>query len=402
MTRFTYEGTTFSGQPVSGIARALDSEALCAQLRIEGVLLIEARPVPTGGTWSRLSLRHGYDMAITRFFRHLATLVGAGVPLSKALDGLAQRAQGRAWARTLTDIAERVRTGSSLAQALSASGGIFAGVAIPMIAAAESGGTLAEVLDRIAGFREKWEAVNRKVRGALVYPAVVSIIAVAVVWIMLAHVVPVFAQMFANLGADLPRPTRILLSLSSSARIWWWVIPVLAAAVALGYGAAKRRPGWRLRFAQWGLRLPLLGDILGKVSVARVSRTAATLLENGVPLLPGLRTAAKTAGNVAIECVFLDAADAVESGKPLSEPLAGVRQIPPLASQMLSTGEESANLGRMFGRLADLYEAEADAAVTVITAVIEPALVVVMGIIVAAILIALYLPMFDVLSQIGG
>lgn len=387
---------------MSGIARALDSEALGAQLRSKGVLLIEARPVLSVARWLRLFPRHRYDMAITRFFRHLATLVGAGVPLSKALDGLAQRAQGRAWARTLGDIADRVRSGSSLAEALSACDETFAGVAIPMITAAESGGTLAEVLERIAGFREKWEAVSRKVRGALVYPAVVSIVAVAVIWIMLAHVVPVFAQMFTNLGAELPRPTRILLRLSSSARNWWWVIPVLAATVALGFSVAKSRPGWRLHLAQWGLGLPLLGDILGKVSVARVSRTAATLLENGVPLLSGLRTAAKTAGNAAIERVFLDAADAVELGKPLSEPLAAVRQIPPLASQMLSTGEETANLGRMFGKLADFYEAEADAAVSVITAVIEPALVVVMGIIVAAILIALYLPMFDVLSQIGG
>jgi type IV pilus assembly protein PilC len=168
------------------------------------------------------------------------------------------------------------------------------------------------------------------------------------------------------------------------------------------FQAIRLRPAGRLALSRALLRVPILGDTLRKIAVSRVARTASTLLENGVALLPALQTAAKTAGSLAIEHVFLDVADAVSRGHALSEPLRSMRFIPPLAAQILSTGEETASMGQMFGKLADFYEAEADATVGIITSILEPALVVVMGIVVAGILIALYLPMFDVLGQIGG
>lgn len=402
MGKFEYNGVTFSGQSVSGEAMARNEVELEHVLRAEGILLVDSHRRATGSTWQKLFVGKRYDTAVSRYFRHLSTLVGAGVPLSKALDGLAERATGGDWKRVAVDVANRVQRGSSLADALQTHKAIFSGIAIPMIAAGEASGNLGNVLERVAAFREKWETVSRKVRGALVYPIVVSIVAVAVVWIMLAYVVPVFSQMFVSLGAELPAPTRVLLSISESAQIWWWTVPVLIAGFLLMYQAIKSNPVWRLHTARQGLRLPLVGELLAKTAIARVARTASTLLENGVTLLPALRASAATAGNVAVERVFFDVADGVERGRPLAESLANWKDMPALASQILSTGEETANLGRMFGKLADFYESETDAAVSVVTSVIEPALVVIMGLIVAGILIALYLPMFEVLSHIGA
>ena len=402
MPRFAYAGVTFSGQAVSGEVKARDQDGLRSSLRRKGVLLLEARPLSSASRLAGLGGSRRFHASVTRYYRHLATLVGAGVPLSKALDGLADRAEGVRWRQVLEDIAERVKKGSSMADAIASQSGVFAGVAVPMIAAAERSGRLPEILERIAGYREKAETLTRKVRGALVYPAVVSVVAVVVIWIMLTQVVPVFTQMFANLGAELPQPTRILLSISDGVR-YWAPGAVLAALIGLGsIQAVRARPAGRLALSRLLLRSPIVGDTLGKIAVSRVARTAATLLENGVALLPALQTAAKTAGNAAVERVFQDAAGAVERGRPLSEPLGATRDIPHLAVQILSTGEETANMGQMFGKLADFYESEADATVGVVTSVLEPALVVLMGIIVAGILIALYLPMFEVLGQIGG
>lgn len=402
MTTFTYTGVRFNGQSVSGTAKARDEAALEGMLRSEGVLLLEATNKAVPPTWASVLSRNRHDTAVTRYFRHLSTLVGAGVPLSRALDGLSERAQGLTWRQIVLSVADRVRRGSSFADALEPHKATFSGIAIPMIAAGEASGNLGNVLERVASFREKWETVSRKVRGALVYPIVVSVVAIAVVWIMLAYVVPVFSQMFTSLGAELPTATRILLSISDSARIWWWTIPVFIAGVFLAYQAIKANTEWRLRAARQGLRVPVVGELMAKTAIARVARTASTLLENGVTLLPALRASAATAGNVAVERVFLDVADTVERGRPLAESLSNWNDMPALASQILSTGEETANLGRMFGKLADFYESETDAAVSVVTSVIEPVLVVIMGLIVAGILIALYLPMFEVLSHIGA
>jgi len=271
-----------------------------------------------------------------------------------------------------------------------------------MIAAGESGGNLAEILERIADHREKAESLTRKIRGALVYPAVVSVVAVLVVWIILAHVVPVFVQMFANLGAELPAPTKMLITLSDLVRSWWLAVAFTGVVGVVALQLMRLNPTWKLRLSRLVLRIPLLGGILGKIAVARVSRTVSTLINNGVTLLTALEIGARTAGNTAMERIFVDVCEAVKLGRPVSEPLSNLRSIPPLAGQILSTGEETANMGRMFGKLADFYENETDAAVGVITSVLEPGLVVVMGIIVAGILIAMYMPMFDVLGQIGG
>lgn len=402
MGNFEYSGVTFSGKSVSGVSPARDVAELERTLMGEGVLLVEARTISIARPWRVALNGNRHETSVSRYFRHLSTLVGAGVPLSKALDGISDRAQGTAWKEIVADVAGRVRRGSSFAEALSHHEGVFSGIAIPMIAAGEASGNLGNVLERVAAFREKWETVSRKVRGALVYPAVVSVVAIAVVWIMLAYVVPVFSQMFSSLGAELPTPTRILLSISDSARTWWWTIPVLLVGVLLAYQAIKSNAEWRLRAAKQGLRIPVVGELLAKTAIARVARTASTLLENGVTLLPALRASAATAGNVAVERVFCDVADTVERGRPLAESLANWEDMPALASQILSTGEETANLGRMFAKLADFYESETDATVSVVTSVIEPALVVIMGLIVAGILIALYLPMFEVLSHIGA
>jgi type IV pilus assembly protein PilC len=402
MGTFSYTGVDFSGHSVTGEAKVHDVTELERALRADGVLLVEARKRAVSPLWLRIFSHNRHEISVTRYFRHLSTLVGAGVPLSKALDGLSERAQGAAWSLIVSDIADHVRRGSSFGDALRTHDAVFSGVAVPMIAAGEAGGNLGDVLERVAVFREKWESVGRKVRGALVYPIVVSVVAIAVVWIMLAYVVPVFSQMFTNLGAELPAPTRFLLSISKLSKTWWWVVPILAVGALSVFQTIKTRPSWRLTFARQGVRLPVVGEMLAKTAIARVARTASTLLDNGVPLLSALRTSAVTAGNAAIEKVFLDAADTVERGRPLSESLSDWRDMPSLASQILSTGEETANLGRMFGKLADFYEAETDASVGVITTVIEPALIVIMGIIVAGILIALYLPMFDVLSHIGA
>lgn len=393
---------TFSGQSVTGEASAHDQSALEQDLRAKGVLLVQARHTSTASSWQSAFSRSRYETLVTRFFRHLSTLVGAGVHLSKALDGLAERAQGGAWRQIVIDIGDQVRRGSTFADALRNHDRVFSEAAIPMVAAGEAGGNLADVLERVAAFREKSETVSRKVRGALVYPVVVSIVAIAVVWIMLAYVVPVFSQMFTSLGAELPAPTRVLMSISEWARNWWWIIPALIVAIVILSQTVKSNPKWRLRISRWSIQLPVVGEMFAKTAVARVARTASTLLENGVYLLSALRTSAVTAGNTAIERVFLDVADSIERGRPLSEAVSNWPEIPALASQILSTGEETANLGKMFGKLADFYEAETDAVVGVITSVIEPALVVIMGLIVAGILIALYLPMFEVLSHIGA
>ena len=398
MPVFEYKGKTIGGAAVSGQLRAKNRAEMERLLRQKKVLANQIAKKP-----SEINFKFGTGVKkvhISRFTRQFATMIGAGLPMIQCLEILAQQSESADMRKTIADVKNSVAGGTTLADALHKHKKVFDELYVNMVEAGEIGGALDTILIRLAVYREKADALARKVRGALMYPSVVVVVATLITVAMLTWIVPVFAKMFAGLGAELPMPTQIVLSISHFLQKNILIFFVGAVAMIVAFRLFVRTDRGRLLVDKAKLRIPLLGTLIRKSAVSRFTRTLGTLLSSGVSILEALEITAKTAGNRVLHDAIRRSVISIAEGDTITAPLKETGVFPPMVTQMISVGEKTGGLDDMLSKIADFYDEEVDAAVTGLTSIIEPVIIVFMGAIIGGILIAMYLPMFDIIGKI--
>jgi type IV pilus assembly protein PilC len=400
---FAYAGRTRAGERVSGERAAETIHDAVSALRREQIFV--TRIAPVSSTPRRSALWAGRQVVKARnlaaFTRQFAVMIGAGLPLVECLDLLAAEEPDRRFARAILQTRADVERGSSLAEAMKKHPAAFDPLYANMVAAGETGGILDTILDRLATYIEKAVKVKGQVAAALIYPAAVVTIAAVVVGVILWKVIPTFAALFTGLGAELPLPTRIVVACSEALvpAAPWLLLMVLAGAAA--FRRYRATPNGRRVLDGGLLALPVLGPLLRKIAVARFCRTLATLLASGVPILDGLDITAATCGNAAMEDALLATRRSIERGESISAPLRQTAMFPAMVVQMIGVGEATGALDTMLGKIADFYEAEAEAAVAGLVATLEPIMVGFLGVVVGGIVVAMYMPMFDLIGKLA-
>jgi len=352
---------------------------------------------------AELQIRFGTGIKkveISRFTRQFATMIGAGLPMVQCLEILAAQMENKELAKIVSQVREAVQGGATLSEAMSRHPKVFDQLYTNMVEAGEIGGALDAILVRLAVYREKADQLIRKVKGAMIYPAVIVVVATAVTVGMLTFIVPTFAKMFGGLGAELPAPTQVVLQISHFLQANF--LYLFLGTLALGGGVAywKRTPSGKLNYDRIMLRLPVLGNLVRKSSVARFTRTLGTLLASGVSILEALEITAKTAGNQVIANAINRSVMAIAEGDTITGPLKESGVFPPMVTQMIQVGEKTGGLDDMLNKISDFYDEEVDEAVSALTSVIEPIIIVVMGVVIGGILVAMYLPMFDIIGKL--
>lgn len=398
-TVFVWSGKTSKGAIQSGEITANSKEEVIAQLRRRNIM-----PTTVTQKAKRLfSLPGGKpnDKDIVVFTRQFATMIDAGLPLVQALEILSKQTENRFLAAAITEIKANVEGGSTYADALKKHPRIFSDLYANMVAAGEAGGILDTILNRLAQYIEKAMKLKRKVKGALVYPSVIVTVAIGVVWIILVKVVPTFAKMFNQFGGTLPLPTRIIINVSHFLGGIGGLL-VLAGIIGLIVGIIlfRRTEQGKKVIDTIMLKLPVIGVLIRKVAVAKFTRTLGTLVGSGVPILDGLDITAKTAGNKVVESAVLYVRQAVTEGKTLAEPLAKSGVFPPMVTQMIGVGESTGAVDTMLNKIADFYDEEVDQAVSNLTAMLEPVIMVFLGATIGYIVVSMYLPIFKLITLI--
>jgi type IV pilus assembly protein PilC len=335
------------------------------------------------------------------FTRQFSVMIDAGLPLVQCLEILGTQAENKVFQKTLLQVRQDVESGATLADSMRKHPRVFDDLYCNMIAAGEAGGILDTILQRLATYIEKIVKLRRAVRSAMIYPIAVLSIAAIVVAVILWKVIPTFAALFAGLGAELPLPTRIVIAASNF--VGRYFILIIALIFALIYALKKYHDTYKGRRVIDGilLKMPVLGIVLRKIAVARFCRTLATLVSSGVPILEALEITAKTSGNAIVEDAIMATRKSIEEGKTISEPLKDTEVFPPMVVHMIAVGEQTGALDAMLSKIADFYEEEVDAAVENMLTLIEPIMILFLGIIIGGIVISMYLPMFSLLSKIG-
>lgn len=386
------------GAAVAGELKAKNRAELERILRSNRILVTSVARKPSQLKLPTVNRIRRID--ISRFTRQFATMIGAGLPMVQCLDILAQQMESLAFRKVIAEVRDSVSSGSTLAEALGKHKKVFDDLYCSMVEAGEVGGALDTILVRLAVFREKADALNRKVKGAMVYPAVIMVVAAGVTLAMLTYIVPVFAKMFENLGSELPGPTRMVLAISNFLRSYYWFFILLAIAGAIGFRYWVKTDQGRLAFDKFKLKIPIIGTVIRKTAVARFTRTLGTLISSGVSILDALGTTAKTAGNRVVQDAIKKSVLSIAEGETITQPLKESGVFPPMVIQMISVGEKTGGLDEMLEKIANFYDEEVDAAVAALTSIIEPVIIVFMGVVIGGILIAMYLPMFDIVGAI--
>jgi len=335
------------------------------------------------------------------FTRQFATMISAGLPLVQCLTILANSTENRMFARAISDIKQKVESGETFADALRKHPKVFDELYTNMIEAGEVGGILDKILIRLAEYMEKAMALKGKVKSAMVYPAAIVTVAVAVVIFLLVFVIPMFGEMFADFGQKLPWPTQIVLNLSDFVITKWYLVFVLPVVVFVLFFKFRATERGKILTDQLSLKLPVLGPLIQKVAVAKFTRTMGTLIASGVPIIEGLNITARTAGQKVIEKAVLEIIDDIKQGKGLAEPLKEQGVFPMMVVQMIEVGEQTGALDAMMNKIADFYDEEVDTAVEALTSLLEPALMVFLGVVVGFVVVAMYMPIFKMGEVVG-
>ncbi len=402
MATFAFSGRTRSGESISGERVADSVEAATAALRREQIQVtriaaVKARAEAKAGK-SRDKRVNAKNLAV--FTRQFSVMIDAGLPLVQCLDILGGQEEDKGFAKVIGDTRADVEGGASLADAMRKHPKAFDALYTNMIAAGEAGGILDTILKRLAVYIEKNVKLKGQVKSAMIYPVAVLTIAAGVVAVILWKVIPTFAAMFAGLGADLPFFTRVVIWMSNSLIRYMPFIIVGIVAGVFGFRQYYATSNGRHVVDRVMLKLPILGLILRKISVARFCRTLSTLISSGVPILDGLDITARTSGNVIIEDAILATRKSIERGETVSGPLKETGVFPPMVTQMIGVGEATGALDTMLGKIADFYEEEVDTAVAGLLTLMEPLMIAILGVIVGGIVIAMYLPIFGMISQL--
>jgi type IV pilus assembly protein PilC len=400
-----WKGRTVAGEVQTGELTLDNQDEVLAALRKKRIIITSVREKPRDIKFTLPKIGSGVstrDLAI--FTRQFATMINAGLPLVQCLDILSKQTEKEDFRGVIAQTMRDVEAGTTLAEALAKkeNNKVFDELFVNMVEAGEAGGILDDILQRLATFIEKAEALKRKIQGAMVYPAVVMTVAILATCFMLIFIIPTFARMFTAFGGDLPLPTKIVMGLSSFLRSFWWVM--LGSIV--GFAFALRRyyntERGRMHIDRLLLKVPVLGDVIRKGAVARFTRTLGTLISSGVPILTGLEITARTAGNRVVQEAIMAARASIREGETISAPLKQSNVFPPMVVQMISVGEETGALDDMLTRIADFYDSEVDTAVDALTSLIEPVMIVFMGAVVGGMVIAMYLPMFKLINVVAG
>lgn len=404
MPIFTYEGKTLSGEPRKGEIEASSLAIATASLRRQQIIASKIVEKKAAGFALKIP---GFGGKVTTkeiviFTRQFATMIDAGLPLVQCLDILSNQQPNPLFKTTLIEIKKSVEGGSTFADALRKHPKIFDDLYVNLVAAGEVGGILDTILARLAGFMEKAEKLKSKIKGALMYPMVISIIAVLIVGGLLLFVVPIFEGMFKDFGKALPAPTQFVVNLSNIMQSYWYIFIGVIAGIVIGLQQFNATPKGRVVMDGIKLKLPIFGDLIRKTAVARFTRTMSTMMSSGVPILEALEIVAKTAGNKIIEEAIMKTRTALSQGKTLAEPLGESKVFPSMVIQMIAVGESTGALDAMLSKIADFYEEEVDQAVDTLMSLIEPVFMAFLGVTVGGLIIALYLPIFSLAGAVGG
>ena len=400
MPSFEWRGRTRAGQVRQGVLVADSRGAAEAALRRDQIQVQNLREKREIRLMPRLPQRVS-SKRLAIFTRQFSVMLDAGLPLVQCLEILGEQEENRTFRAIIQKVRSDVEQGSSLAEAMRRHPKAFDDLFVNMVAAGEAGGILDIILQRLATYLEKITKLKAQVKSALIYPASVITIAIAVVWIILRFVIPTFAQLFAGLGSEMPWITQVVVGASRFlGRYSLWMV---LALIALGIFLNRWHKTDRGRRAIDGflLKIPIIGMLLRKIAVARFCRTLATLTTSGVPILDGLEITAKTSGNAIIEDAVMAVRRSVEEGKTVSEPLAETKVFPPMVVQMINVGEQTGALDQMLSKIADFYEDEVDTAVGGLMKLIEPLLIAFLGAVIGVIVAAMYLPLYSIITQIG-
>ncbi len=396
MPSFTYTARTASGELKTAQVEAPSREDVVAQLRRQRLSVVKVdQDAKAKRTKGSVGMR---DIVI--FTRQFSTMINAGLPLVQALDILAKQSENKVLAEVTRAVVFDVESGHTVADALGKHPNAFSELYVNMVAAGEAGGILDTILMRLATFMEKNDALVRKVKGAMIYPGVIMSVAGIAILVLLIFVIPVFESMFASVGMNLPVPTRIVIGMSKFLQAYWWALGI--GAVAFGFLLKKyyASPSGKLVIDRLLLKMPVLGDVLRKSSVSRFTRTLGTLISSGVSILDGLEITAKTAGNRVIQDAIMASRASIAGGDTIAAPLQKSGVFPPMVISMIAVGEQTGGLDEMLSKIADFYDEEVDAAVSGLLSLLEPIMIVFLGVVVGGMVVAMYLPIFDMINAV--
>lgn len=398
MPVFNYSARTVSGEIRRDTIDVPTKDDVISYLRSQRLIPVSVREKPKGMAISFGKKVKTRDIVIMT--RQFATMVNAGLPLVQALDILVKQSDNELLRTTLESVLHDVESGNTLADALGQHPRVFTPLYVNMVAAGETGGILDTIMNRLAVFLEKSEALSRKVKAAMIYPAVISFVAAAAIVILLLFVIPTFEEMFASFDQALPLPTQMVINMSVFLQAYWWALIIGGFASVFAFRRWIRTETGRLTFDRTLLKLPVLGNLARKSAVARFTRTLGTLLSSGVAILEGLEITAKTSGNRVIHDAVMSSRSSIAGGESISEPLRRAEVFPPMVTQMINVGEETGDLDGMLSKVADFYDDEVDVAVEGLLKAMEPAMIVILGSIVGGMIVAMYLPIFGVINSV--
>jgi type IV pilus assembly protein PilC len=399
MPAFTYTARALNGDLRTATIDAPSRDEVVAQLRRQRLNVVKideaAQAANKKKSSGKISMR---DVVI--FTRQFSTMINAGLPLVQALDILAKQSENKALKDVTRAVVFDVESGHTVADALRKHPKAFTDLYVNMVAAGEAGGILDTILMRLATFLEKNDALVRKVKGAMIYPGVIMSVAAIAIVVLLLFVIPVFEKMFESVGMPLPLPTRVVISMSRFLQSFWWA--VIAGFMFMGWSLKKyyATSDGKLAIDKALLKMPVLGDVLRKSAVSRFTRTLGTLIGSGVSILDGLEITAKTAGNRVIQDAIMESRASIAGGETISAPLQKSAVFPPMVISMIAVGEQTGGLDEMLSKIADFYDEEVDAAVSGLLSLMEPIMIVFLGVVVGGMVVAMYLPIFDMINAV--
>ena len=403
MLTFAYQARDSSGKTISGIQEAINEDNAINTLMTRGLMVLSIQQNAASKALRAAGKVSETDLVL--FTRQLATMVDAGLPLVTGLTALYEQADPKKQAglrRVVGEVSALVQQGDSFYEAISKHPKVFTRLYTSMVKAGETGGLLAEILDRLASFLEASSRLKKKVKSAMTYPVIVICIAIAITTFLIVRVVPVFGEIFADFGANLPAPTQFLLDVSDFVRNYWYYLLGIIGGSFYGVRAALNTERGRQTWDTWKLKLPIFGPLIHKICMTRFARTFAQLIRSGVPILEVMDIVGDTAGNFVVEVAIKKVRDDIEKGDQLTNSLSRQAIFPPMLIRMVGAGEQTGKIDAMLEKMADFWDEEIEAILNALTSLIEPLLIVFLGVIVGGIVIAMFLPIFklnDVVSQ---
>ncbi|WP_455241305.1 type II secretion system F family protein [Petrachloros mirabilis] len=404
MATFTYVGRTKSGAVKKGELTAKSKDEAVTQLRKQNVVVTSLEE-KAGKGGINLSFGSGLtDKDLVVFTRQFGTMINAGLPLVQCLEILSTQSENKVLRETVGEVKGQVEAGSTFSDALRRYPKVFDELYVNMVHAGEVGGLLDTILTRLAKHIEKAMKLKGQIKSAMIYPSAIIGVAAIVITVLMIWVIPIFAKMFEELSSGkmgLPGPTQLVIDMSNAFQSYWYVMLGLIVASVMAVKKYYATPSGRMAIDKLLLKAPIVGDLIRKASVAKFTRTLGTLLSSGVPLLDGLSICAKTSGNKVIEEALLNARISISGGKTIAEPLTQSQVFPKMVTHMVAVGESTGALDAMLGKIADFYEDEVDQAVASLTSLLEPMMMVFLGVVIGFIVVAMYLPIFKMASAIG-